>query len=181
MNRLKPYDYIISPGYIYIPDMPMVLGAVVGDGVVVTLYDTKNKKGGMCHYTKPQDKEKGKGTPIFGEIAVSMLVNLFIKKGSKPSNLKAHVIGGAEIELTEESGDSQDDPASSSDKKELARKNLRMARRILGKYRISGVAYSAGGYQGKKILYHTGSDELLSANVNNIRFSDWLHDLKGQV
>ena len=52
-------DYFLRPGYIYMPDKPTAISAVVGSGVAVCVYDKKRKVGGMNLYNHaekhPQD------------------------------------------------------------------------------------------------------------------------------
>lgn len=167
MSKIKAYDYILKPGYIFIPEEAAILGAVLGNGVVVTIFDSRKKKGGMCHFSKPKPLRKDRGTAVYGAIAIPALLNLFLENGSRNEDLKAHVIGGATS--TERKRSIR---FSSND---LGEENFLIARKVLEKYKIKRVAYSSGGYQGKKILFNTSTNELFAANINKVRTNDWVH------
>jgi chemotaxis protein CheD len=167
MSNIKPYDYILKPGYIFVPDEPIVLGAIVGNGIIVTIYDIRRKKGGMCHFIQPRPGLREKKTAIFGEVAVPTLLKLFLDHGSRPMDLKAHIIGGAQNHQME------NHRFVFKKNSGIGNENFNLAQKILEKYQITNVALSMGGYQGKKILYNTFTNELFSATTDKIRLSDW--------
>jgi chemotaxis protein CheD len=128
---------------------------------VITLHDTKNKIGGVCHYLFPE-WEKGKpSTPLFAVPAVVSLLNMFHHRGSRVKDLEAQIIGGAcrpgELKLIE-----------------LSDKNIKVGYELLEKHGINIVNLKVGGYRNRKIVFdtHTSHTEILEGE--HLRTMEWV-------
>jgi len=162
MDRdLVKNEYFIQPGYLCVPQKATLLYTVVGSGVVITIYDPKNKRGGMSHYIKPHRKNKKINTPDFAYPAIIGLLNFLTENGSSLSDLEAHIIGGSE---------------NSNIKgyiKGLAELNVNAAKEILKRKNINIQGIDTGSGRGRKVMFNTESGEIITARVNKIRTSDW--------
>ncbi len=157
MNRLRKYDYFLSPGYIFIPASPQLLATVVTYGVAVTLFDTQKGVGGMCHFLYPGDGY-ARTSALYGYPALRMLLNHFLELNGDVASLRAHMVGGA---------------GHTKRTFSLGEKNVELAKTVLSQAGVGQFSMSTGGMQGKKVLYNTNTDEILIAYVNASRSSDW--------
>ena len=64
-SELIKREFFVHPGYLCVPKKPTLMYAVVGSGIVVTLYDAQKKCGGMSHFVKPHRLQKTDNTPDF--------------------------------------------------------------------------------------------------------------------
>lgn len=152
-------DYFLKPGFIYLPDKPTMISTVLGSSVSVSLYDKRNKRGGMNHFLFPFVAEKEKSTALYGNIAVPALIRMMEENGSKLTHLEAQIFGGAfnrEVSGRDVGGD-----------------NLQTARRILNRKRIRIVSEDVGGSLGRKVVFNTLTYEIGILKVERLRTSDW--------
>lgn len=76
-----------------------LISTVLGSCIAITLYDERNRVGGMNHFMLARDNsgrddgESGR----FGEYAIELLLNDVLKKGGARANLTAKVFGGSNI------------------------------------------------------------------------------------
>lgn len=157
---LSLQDMFLKPGYIYLPAQPAQLRTVVASGVVVTLFDMKRKFGGMSHYLRPF-REKGLSTAVFAAPAITALTKMFFDAGSHAADIEAHFYGGAV---------NPDSPGYTSG---LSEKNVKVGHEILSKMGIGVCGSDTGGKRARKIVFHTGTGEIMMAKVEAVRESDW--------
>ena len=152
-------DYFLRPGFIYLPDRPTTISAVLGSSVAVSLYDRSLKAGGMNHFLFPYMNGREKATALYGNVAVLTLIRMMAGHGSKASNLEAQVFGGAfNTEVS---------------KRDIGRDNLRAARHILSRQKIKIVSEDVGGEIGRKIVFNTLTYEIGILKVGRLRESAW--------
>ncbi|MCK5099919.1 MAG: hypothetical protein KAR45_17545, partial [Desulfobacteraceae bacterium] len=94
-NKPQTQDYLLKPGYIYLPETSTSISVVLGSSVSVSIFDKKLKFGGMNHFLYPKINEKGKTTALYGNVAVLTLISMMIHNGSKIKHLEAQIFGGA--------------------------------------------------------------------------------------
>lgn len=97
----------------------------------------------MCHYVNPRHQGKP-ATARYGDVAVRHLIRMMIQHGSDKTKLKAHVIGGAAIGISNGIGGAND----------------LVAREILRIHRIPILSHDAGGVQGRKLMFNTATGEV---------------------
>lgn len=158
-SQLEVYEYFLKPGYIIVNNEDSVIRTVLGNSVSVTIFDRTRKFGGMNHFVFPSTKDKKEATPQFGNVSVMALCRMMFDLGGNSKTLEAQIMGGAEC------GDIKD--------KKLGRKNIAIARKMLKKFNIPVVSEDIGGNRGRKIIYHTGTNETIIYKVDKIRDSDW--------
>ncbi|NOX35208.1 MAG: chemotaxis protein CheD [Deltaproteobacteria bacterium] len=152
-------DYFLRPGFIYLPDRPTTISTVLGSSVAVSLYDRFLKTGGMNHFCFPYIQTREKTTALYGNIAVMTLVRMMAANGSDILNLEAQIFGGAF------------NPEYS--KRDIGHDNLKTARNVLGEKKIKIISEDTGGELGRKIVFNTGTYEIVILKVDRLRESDW--------
>ena len=152
-------DYFLKPGFIYLPDRPTTISTVLGSSVAVSLYDRSRRIGGMNHFLFPYVEAREKTTAQYGNIAVLTLIRMIAANGSNYSDLEAQLFGGA---FNHEYS-----------KRDIGKDNLITARRILSGKKIKIVSEDVGGELGRKIVFNTGTCEIVTLKVERLRSSDW--------
>jgi len=159
-NILKD-DVYLQPGYICLPARPTKLFTVVGAGIVVTLYDTKKKYGGMNYYVRPKRVRPEHSTPEYACPAIIGLLAMLLKHGSKLEDLEAHMYGGA-------SNSNMSDHIEG-----LSDDNIKIGFEILDHKKIRIAGKDIGGDRGRKVVFNTSTGETIVAKVDKIRSKDW--------
>lgn len=160
-NKLVKHEIFVKPGFIYFLVEPSYLYTVVGSSVVITIFDTRNRYGGMTHYIRPIRKSSNNSTPLYACPAIIGLLNIFLNSGSQIEDLEASIYGGAE------------NPEAQGYIPGLSEENIRTGIEILELKKINIVTKETGGKRGRKILFNTSSGEVIVASVDKIRSTDW--------
>ncbi len=160
-NSEKPVtiEYFLKPGYIYLPDRPTTISTVLGSSMALTVYDRKQKIGGMNHFLYPYAASGTSSTAQYANVASMTLIRMMIQRGAKPGNLEAQLFGGAWNQKY-----SKEDIGSAS---------LKVVRQILARKKIKIVSEDVGGELGRKIVFNTATCEILTLKVDRLRISDW--------
>ncbi len=158
-EKLVSQDYFLKPGFIYLPGRPTTISTVLGSSVAVSLYDKSLKLGGMNHFRFPYIEGREKTTALYGNIAVLTLIRMMAANGSSISNLEAQIFGGA---LNSEYSE-----------RDIGQDNLKTAKQILSRKRIKIISEDIGGELGRKIVFNTGTYEIVILKVDRLRESDW--------
>ena len=152
-------SYFLEPGYIFLPEKPTSISAVMGSSVSVCLYDRRRHVGGMNLFQLPLVRERHLATPRYGNVAILALIRMMLRAGSRMKDLEAQVLGGAH------------NPESGSE--DMGRENVGIARRVLKKERVRVSSEDVGGERGRKIVFNTGTNELAVIKVDRLRAGDW--------
>lgn len=160
-NSLELKNILVSPGDIWFSNEPSSLSAVTGSGIVMTVFDSKRKCGGMCYFIRPLRDNPAEDSPLFACPAIIGLLNKFLATGSDLTFLNAQLHGGAENQKVKgyTAG--------------LGNQNAKVAKEILELKKVNIVGEGIGGTYGRKIVFNTLSGETMIAKVDNIRNSDW--------
>jgi chemotaxis protein CheD len=137
---------------------PRMVHTILGSCVSVCLFDHVRKNGGINHFMLPVWNGEGLATPKYGNIAIERLINTMFSLGSKKEHLVAKVFGGAAV------------IESSTPTFQIGEKNCAIALSLLEEFRIPVIAKSTGGKLGRKIVYNTGSGEVVQRYVNSGNF-----------
>ena len=160
-NALELKNILVSPGDICFPNEPSSLSAVTGSGIVMTVFDSKRKCGGMCYFIRPLRDNPTEDSPLFACPSIIGLLNKFLVAGSNLTSLNAQLHGGAE------------NPKAKGYTAELGSQNAKAAKEILELKKVHIGGEGVGGTYGRKIVFNTSSGETMIAKVDNIRNSDW--------
>ena len=153
------FEYFLKPGYILVNPEDSIVRAVTGNSVTVTIFDRCSRFGGINHFILPATRDRNRSTPQFGNVAVSALCRMMFDLGGNPRTLEAQIMGGASNHEVDDGG--------------LGMENIRIARAMLAKFRIPIISEDIGGQRGRKIIYHSGTNETVIYKVDRIRESDW--------
>lgn len=153
------FEYFLKPGYVLVNREDSLVRTVVGNSVTVTIFDRRHRFGGINNFVLPISRERSRATPQFGNVAVTALCRMMFDLGGNPRTLEAQIMGGASNLEVEDEG--------------LGMQNVYIARRMLEKFRIPVVSEDVGGRRGRKVLYHSGTNETVIYKVDKIRESDW--------
>lgn len=160
-STLVKKDICVKPGFILLPNKEVKLYAVVGSSVVITIYDTKRKCGGMNHYIRPIRDTLYDSTPVYACPAIIGLIDMFVKAGSGMESLEAHIYGASS------------NPEAEGYIEGLAEYNLKVGIEILGKREIHITGRDVGGNRGRKVVFNSSTGESIVAKVDKIRSVDW--------
>ncbi|MBW2622806.1 MAG: chemotaxis protein CheD, partial [Deltaproteobacteria bacterium] len=136
-----------------------LISTVLGSCVAVCIFDRLRKWGGMSHFLFPKAGRKGRPTPQYGNLAIPVLIRLLRKQGSQVENLEAQIFGGGKQSLEDSSS--------------IGWRNVKIARKILKNYDVPLVSEDIGGVKGRRILYHTVTNEAIVMRTAKIRQGDW--------
>jgi chemotaxis protein CheD len=135
-----------------------MISAVLGTCVAVCLHDRRLKIGGMNHFLYPKSGFFGSSSNEYGDVAIPALIDKLRRMGSRPQDLEAQIFGGGTVVL---------------DRDATGDKNVKIARKILKKNGISVVSEDVGGYKGRRLIFHTGTNETLVMKTHRIRRGDY--------
>lgn len=71
------------------PANPAIISTVVGSCVAVCVFDRQQKVGDMNHFQLPYIGDLQQATARYGNVAVSLLINMMIAEGSQRKHLEA--------------------------------------------------------------------------------------------
>jgi len=151
--------YALEPGYIYLPEKPTLVASSLGSCVVVSIFDSKQRIGGLAQYMLPATRDPNHYTTMYGNVSIITLIRMFIARGSKSRHLEAQIFGGAH--------------KRGSFSKNVGRENVMIARRILNRYGIRIVSEDIGGEKGRKIVFNSLTNEVAILKVNQIPSFQW--------
>ncbi len=141
-------EYYLNPGELIFSKKPVIIKTVLGSCVAVCIYDKLNGYGGMCHFLLPESMENGLTTK-YGNIAIKLLINKFLKAGSEKKFLEASIVGGAFIIFGEKEiffiGD----------------RNIEVATNIINRNKIHIKSADTGGERGKRVVFNTLTNQLI--------------------
>ncbi|MFZ3046436.1 MAG: chemotaxis protein CheD [Desulfatirhabdiaceae bacterium] len=158
-TEVIPVNYLLVPGFVIFPSGPTLISTVLGSCVAISLYDRKRKTGGMNSFQFPIIREKHRATTRFGNVAIITLIQMMREDGSECKDMEAQIFGGAHNQSVSSTNIGMD--------------NIRIARRILTRERILISSEDVGGEKGRKIVYHTHTNEAAVFRVDKLRLSDW--------
>jgi chemotaxis protein CheD len=145
----------LYPAALIAENTQQVVHTILGSCVSVCLFDQVRKTGGINHYMLPVWRGNGLATPKFGNIAIARLIERMISLGSKKEHLIAKVFGGGTVIDSTHSAFN------------IGEKNISIAFEVLGEYKIPIISQSTGGRLGRKLIFNTGSGEVIQRYVKH--------------
>ena len=159
-KAVEVYRYHLEPGGLFACGEPAMVSTVLGACVAVCLHDRRLKIGGMNHFLYPKTRIFGPATPQYANVAIPALIKSLQRQGSRLEDLEAQIFGGGEIW-----------GGLGADK--TGGHNVKMARKILKKNGIRVVSEDVGGSKGRRLIFHTGTNEALVMKTHRIRRGDY--------
>jgi chemotaxis protein CheD len=158
-HAIEIYRYHLTPGNIFSCAEQAMVSAVLGTCVAVCLHDRRLKIGGMNHFLYPKSGFFGSASNDSGDVAIPALNTPRRRLGSRPEDMEAQIFGG---------GAARGERWGST-----GGKNVKLARKILKKHGINVVSEDVGGMKGRRLIYHTGTNEALVMKTHRIRRGDY--------
>ncbi len=154
-------NYLLQPGYIYVPEKALSISTVIGSGVAVCIFNKKIRVGGMNHFQLPFMTARGKTTAMYGNIATITLIKMMLsfKPETRVGHFEAQIFGGAY------------NPDNSD--KDVGKENIKIARKILNQNKIAIISEDTGGKKGRKVVFNISTNEAAVLKVDNLRDADW--------
>lgn len=146
-NINKHYLY---PSTIFAKKEGYKVTTVLGSCISVCLYDTKLKIGGINHYMLPLWNGNGLATPKYGNVAITKLIQAMEGFGCTKRNMVAKIFGGAN---------------QTNSVANVGGRNAMIAFDFMQEENIKVVAKSVGGPIGRKIIFDTGTSEVMMKYV----------------
>jgi chemotaxis protein CheD len=142
-------DYFLLPSSLLVSKEAQWVTTVLGSCVSVCFCDPVKSIGGITHFMLPYWNGDGLESPKYGNVAITQLLNKMLELGVQKENIICKVFGGAEI---------------LSEQKSLfnvGQRNVELAFRMIAELEIPVAGFSTGGKLGRKILFNTGTGEVL--------------------
>ncbi|MDR2199557.1 MAG: chemotaxis protein CheD [Deltaproteobacteria bacterium] len=158
-NAVEVYRYHLVPGGVFSSNNQAMISAVLGTCVAVCLHDRRLKIGGMNHFLYPKRGFFGSPSAEYGDYAIQQLITKLIRMGSRMEDLEAQIFGGASV------------PGARDSK--TGGKNVNIARKILKKKGIPVVSEDVGGLKGRRLIFHTGTNEAIVMKTHRVRRGDY--------
>lgn len=149
-------EYFLNPGELIFSTVPIRVKTLLGSCVSVCIFDKIKKIGGICHYLLPDGGDKAASTK-YGNVALNILIDKFIKAGSDLKDLEAHIAGGAFIIY------------QGNNIFLIGDQNIALAKNLLARLKIRIKSINTGGEQGKRLFFNTRSG---TVKVEQIEVSD---------
>jgi chemotaxis protein CheD len=134
----------LHAGRLFASTQPTAVTTILGSCVAVCLWDPRLEVGGINHFLLPHWVGNGLASPRFGNVAVGSLIEQLLGFGSRKQDLQAKLFGGASVL-----------GASAREEAHLGKRNVEIARKLLGQEGILVVAEDVGGRQGRRLIFHT--------------------------
>jgi len=124
----------------------------LGSCVVVTLYDTEQKLGGLAHIMLPDSISLNGYHPAYkcADTAITTLIKELHSMRASPRNMVAKLVGGAKMFL------SSDDLGPG-----IGGQNIISVKRILKQKRIPVIGENTGGNYGRNVEFHLDSGRVM--------------------
>ena len=142
-------EHYLYPCMLFAEAEPHRVTTVLGSCVAVCLFDPVRRIGGINHYMLPLWNGEGLATPRYGNVAIEALIERLLGFGCHASRLQAKVFGGAAMW---DNGNSFIP---------VGERNIELAWRVLESVAIPVVARDVGGSASRKIIFFSGSGEIL--------------------
>jgi chemotaxis protein CheD len=149
-------EEMVGMGEIKLANSSEILWTVLGSCIGLVLYDPIEKIGGIAHVMLQKNERNDKNIGKYADTAVPELIRRMLKRGSKKRNLKAFVVGGANMFKWK----------SPNGRMDIGTSNSEIVKEILLGEGITIAKSSTGGNTGYKVKFSP------SDGVVRVRFTD---------
>ncbi|MHB8535524.1 MAG: chemotaxis protein CheD [Sulfuricaulis sp.] len=135
---------------------PLLLDTVLGSCISACLYDPVSGVGGMNHFMLPEGVDPGDPTSTrYGVNAMELLISSLMKLGADRRRFQVKIFGGGHVLNIRESLDG------------VPQRNIDFVRRFLETEQIPVVREDLGGYQPRRVLFHTHTGKVFLKYLGN--------------
>jgi len=130
----------------------IILSSGLGSCVVVTLYDTERKLGGLAHIMLPDSKNLNGDHPPYkcANTAIATLIKELRTMRATPRDMVAKLVGGAKMFLSS-------DGLSPG----IGEQNIISVKNILKRKRIPVIGENTGGNYGRSVEFYLDSGKVM--------------------
>ncbi len=168
----EPQDTVnIGVAEYYVTHNPHTLASYgLGSCVGVVLYDEKRRIGGMAHIMLPDSTAiSKKGNPgKFADTAIKAMVEEMEKLGSRRSDIKAKIAGGACMFTIPGATNPRNVPGPCLGM-QIGERNVEAAKAALREHRIRLVAEDTGGNYGRTMRFDISSGRVTISSIKHGR------------
>lgn len=155
MHKEQELHYI-KQGEVFISEGSVVFKTTLGSCVSVCLWDPYKKLGGINHYIRPLCNGDGTSLNMCGEHAIQTLIDGFLARGSRKSQLRAGVFGGCRTLDIQAKG------------LWVGQRNIDMAYEMLEGHGIRVIESSTGANHGLSVYFNTHDGSMRTKKVRSI-------------
>ncbi len=135
---------------------PLLLDTVLGSCIAACLYDPVFGIGGMNHFMLPEGADPGNPTSTrYGVNAMELLISNLMKLGADRRRFQAKIFGGGHVLNIRESLDG------------VPQQNIDFVKRFLETEQIPVIREDVGGYQPRRVLFHTHTGKVFLKYLGN--------------
>lgn len=146
----------INIGGLHASCKPLLLDTVLGSCIAACLYDPVTGIGGMNHFMLPEGGDpENPASARYGVNAMELLISQLMKLGGERRRFQAKVFGGGHVLKIRESLDG------------VPQRNIDFVRRFLETEQIPVVKEDVGGYQPRRVLFHTHTGKVFLKYLGN--------------
>jgi len=131
------------------------LKTILGSCVGVILHDPVKRVSGLAHVMLPKSTRNDSAVGKYADTAVPALLAMMMGSGSRPSSLKAYLIGGAKMF-----------PMASGGIGSIGDQNVSAARKVLEDAAVQIVFEDTGGTRGRTVVFDNQSGEVSVRTLN---------------
>jgi len=135
----------LLPGQWAVPHEPAELTTILGPCVAVCVFDRVRGVGGMNHFLLAAGGASGRERSRYGDTSCEDLVQCLFASGSRPSDMEARIVGGANVGRS---------PAPVGES--LGERNAEMARTVLRRHGIEIGFEDTGGSSARRLRFRSG-------------------------
>jgi len=165
-KTVKLPQVYLKPGEMHFSEDPCVVVTVLGSCLSVTMYHRKRRLGGICHGLLPQCTDKTScggacgGGFKYVDCSIRRMVQLFDKHKVRRSEIEVKCFGGSDMFAR---------PIERNHIASIGNQNIAAADEIFRKEGLRVHAIDVGGYQGRKIYFHTHTGDVLLKRLHRSR------------
>lgn len=141
-------DVFLAPGQLAVYTRPVRIKTIVGTCVAVCLWECQLRIGGVNHFLLARPVPSDTPDARYGSVAMAQLIQRMCRAGARAERLEGSVIGGGQ-------------PVDAIPDTSIGDQNAGLAMAVLREHRIRVVRQDTGGRFGRKLLFNTGTGELI--------------------
>lgn len=135
---------------------PLLLDTVLGSCIAACLYDPVSGVGGMNHFMLPEGADPDNPTSTrYGVNAMELLISDLMKLGADRRRFQAKIFGGGHVLKIRVSLDG------------VPQRNIDFVKRFLEAESIPIIREDVGGYQPRRVLFHTHTGKVFLKYLGN--------------
>jgi chemotaxis protein CheD len=164
----KPHIYL-KPGELYFTKKPAIVTTVLGSCVSVTLFHQLSGVASICHILQPKCPRPDQcmlncvGKYRFAICTIEDMSRKMISHNLRPKEIEVKMFGGAAM-----IGSRQPETLINS----IGQLNVKAALETISNCGLTLKVMDVGGAFGRKLIFDTGTGEILMKRLNRTNFTD---------